>query len=82
MSTSSPEGAAMVVVRLSSVPRDLRVEVAEKLIEKNGLPFSEAILLKMAALNPKQDPEIVVTPEKAERVLAGRQPVGPGEWQW
>lgn len=68
----------MVTVRLSQVPEELRRQAADLLIKKMGLTSFVAIGLTLAAADPRQDPEITVSLEKAVMVLEkGRFPKGP-----
>lgn len=71
------ETGRRVLVRLSDVPVDLRLEVADTLIEKGRLRGDDAIALKAAALVPVHDPVAWVPWEKARLVLReGRLPTG------
>lgn len=82
---SATAGAGKALVRLSSVPIDLRVEVADKIISRGGLRGMDALAYMLAARHPLQDPLIAVPVEKANRVLRERkQPLGslPPVWTW
>ena len=65
--TRSPQEAdgELVTVHLAEVPEKLRVHVAERLVRVYRLEGPEAILLKMAALAPLQNPSIEVTRAEA-----------------
>jgi hypothetical protein len=80
MSTRSPqvEAGEVVVVHLSQVSQELRLQAADVLIRKAGLDTFAAIELSMAAAAPVEDPYLVVPAAKARIVLEeGRFPVGP-----
>lgn len=62
-------GPTTVFVHLSQVPEEIRLRVAEREIRVYKLSGPEAIELKMAALLPRQDPEIEVEFAKAKKVL-------------
>lgn len=69
------EGERIVIVRLSDVPEPKRLEAADRLIEAEDLERvhpEEAILLRMAAMFPREDPGLEVKYRKARRVC------GPG----
>ncbi len=60
MSFRPEPGAEWVRVRLSQVPEHKRLKAAERLIEEEGLVGIPEILMRMAALNPVQDPSLRV----------------------
>jgi hypothetical protein len=75
MASRSPE-ERMVVVRLSQVPEPKRVAAADRIIRAEDLERvhpEEAILLRMAALFPREDPELEVPESLARRVCAERR---------
>lgn len=63
------QGAATVTVRLSDVPLQVRVRVANRMIRVEGLEKVDAIDLQIAALNPRQNPAIEVTVEAFEKAV-------------
>lgn len=80
-----PEAGGTVIVRLSSVSRDLRVQVAEQIIERGRLRGIDAFDLMAVAYSAKPDATITVSAEKARRVLDdGKLPAGPMPrvWAW
>lgn len=84
MDPAAPNGRR-VLVRLSDVPRDLRVAVADTIIEKGKLRGIEAADLMLVAYSGKPDAKIFVSPEKADRVIRqGKQPQGGNlkVWAW
>ena len=69
---------AMVTVRLSQVPLELRAQAAQVLIRKEGLNMIAALLMAAAAESPIEDPSLEVPADKAHLVLEeGRFPAGP-----
>jgi|GraSoiStandDraft_43_1057313.scaffolds.fasta_scaffold09478_2 hypothetical protein len=64
-------------VRLSEIPESIRVEVAEKAIERWHLSGTEAASLMIAAYRGAETVSLAVDEAKAEQVLAGRMVPGP-----
>ena len=63
--------SGMVIVRLSDVPEEKRVAAADRLIAAEDLERvhpEEALLIRMAALFPRQNPALEVKVTKARRV--------------
>lgn len=78
-------GRATVIVRLSDVPLDLRMKVADQIVKRGALRGLEAAELMLAAHRPVENPILRVTPDKATRVIKdGRLPLGdmPKVWTW
>lgn len=77
MATRSPQveadEVAMVTVRLSQVPKDMRLKAADILTKKAGLTTFAALELSMAAAEPLQDPVLEVPADKAHLVLIERK---------
>jgi hypothetical protein len=66
-----PDLGETVVVRLSDVPEEKRVAAADRLIEDEDLERvhpEEAIMIRMAALFPRQNPALEVKATKARRI--------------
>lgn len=81
----NPSGNGRVLVRLSAVPRDLRVEVADAIIRRGRLRGFDAAELLIFADRPVQNPSLLVPVDKADRVLRdGKLPRGsmPPVWNY
>ncbi len=84
-SASNGEANGKVLVRLSDVHRDLRMRVADEIIRRGKLRGFDAAAMSLAAFAPLENPRIVVSAEKAERVLRERKvPLGktPEVWRY
>lgn len=83
-SPTNGAGGGRVVVRLSEVHLDLRLEAAEKIIERGALRGVDAAEIMLAAYHPRPC-HILVPPEKAVRVLRERKLAAgamPKVWTW
>lgn len=62
-------GQARMIVRLSQVPVQKRLQVANRMIRLEGLVGVPALDLLMAATEPRQDPALFVPTQTALRIL-------------
>lgn len=69
-------GGAIAEVRLTQIPKELRLTVAHELAAKWRLKGMDYALFMLAADTPVENPLLMVSTEKAEMVLAGVRPKG------
>lgn len=66
--------AGKVLVHLTDVPEWKRIAAAERLIDKEGLAGTAAMMLKMVAVSPRENPGLLVDAAVAKRVCGRRIP--------
>lgn len=70
MAARPPEGEdELVTVHLSEIPEARRTFVAEQMIRVGGIDGTRALDLRMAAIFPRQNPSLEVTPAMRARAL-------------
>lgn len=75
MATPYTNGA-VAGVRLTQIPKELRLAVAHELASKWRLRGLDYALFMLSAETPVEDPVLLVSAEKAELVLSGQRPRG------
>jgi len=76
MATEARTKAGLVPVRLSQVPLELRLSMAHDLAARWRLRGMDYAVFLLAAQRPVDDPELWVTWDARESVLAGVRPKG------
>jgi hypothetical protein len=69
-------GGAIALVRLTDIPRELRLSVAHELATRWRLRGIDYALFLLSAESPVENPLLWVPAEKAALALAGKRPGG------